>query len=480
MPEVVIDGVRYTAESDLPTPPWYDDPKQAPRIGIGITTLNRPDFLAATIKAFEGRLPAGAELVVVDDGSAKPVKVPDGWTLHRFPENRGVPSAKNKCIELLHEAGVDHFFLFDDDCYPTSSDWWVPYVVSPVPHLQYQFEDAPDHWAIREIRRDDRHRVFDLSRGPMLYFTREVVDEVGGFHRAFGKRGGFHEDFSRRVNEAGLTSHPFMDVINPQLRCRDQDETGITSADHRAHAIWQHVDRDKLPLYAEFRESPIPVLVPRRDDGGHRDRAWEWLKKNFWATLEGYQVIEGYHVEGLFNRAAGVNVAAKVAGNWDVAVIADADAWVDPAQLDKAVRQARQTGKLVSALNEVWMLSEQQTATIMRSTSVPTRVPRPSERKTDPTMTQSICLVIPRAVFEAIGGLDEGYRGWGAEDNALWHAATIAAGKPERTTGPAYHMHHPPASTREERSEDPAYRRNWERWQRFKECRTMSDIKAFK
>src|SRR5690606_39073149 len=96
VPEVVIDGVRYVAESDLPTPPWYDDPEQAPRIGIGITTLNRPDFLAATIKAFGGKLPAGAELVVVDDGSAKPVKVPDGWALHRFPENRGVPSAKNK------------------------------------------------------------------------------------------------------------------------------------------------------------------------------------------------------------------------------------------------------------------------------------------------------------------------------------------------------------------------------------------------
>src|SRR5690606_7129926 len=180
VPEVVIDGVRYIAESDLPTPPWYDDPEQAPHIGIGITTLNRPDFLAATTKAFEGKLPAGAELVVVDDGSAKPAKVPNGWTLHRFPENRGVPSAKNKCIEPLYPACVDYFFLFDDDGYPTPRAWLVPYVAPPLTNLQYQMEPAPHHWAIREIRSDGRHRVSGLSRGPMLYFTRKVDDEVGG------------------------------------------------------------------------------------------------------------------------------------------------------------------------------------------------------------------------------------------------------------------------------------------------------------
>src|SRR5690606_4188457 len=141
--------------------------------------------------------------------------------------------AKNKCIELLHERGVEHFFLFDDDTFPTASDWWVPYVASPSPHLQYQFEDAPDHWPIREIRRDNQHRVFDCSRGPMLYFARAVGEVCGGFHCAFGQRGGNHEDFSLRVQSPGLTPHPFMDVINAQLHCRDEDGERFTSTDHR-------------------------------------------------------------------------------------------------------------------------------------------------------------------------------------------------------------------------------------------------------
>src|SRR5690606_37478462 len=150
------------------------------------------------------------------------------------------------------------------------------------------------------------------SRAPMLYFTPEVVDEIGGIHNAWCWRGGSHECSLRRANRAGLTEHAFMDVIDPQLRCRDQDETGITSADHRKHRLWLYIDGDRLPMYAAFRESPVPVLVPRRDDGGRRDLLWSFIKRAYWATMPGYQVVEGYHIEGPFNRSAGVNIAAKI------------------------------------------------------------------------------------------------------------------------------------------------------------------------
>jgi len=474
--DVVINGIRYIPESSF-SAPWFSKPSEIPRIGIAITTFNRPEMLQRTIQEMEGKLPEGSVLVVVDDGSPKPVTVPEGWVLHRFGVNRGTPAAKNKCIELLYEAGVEHFFLFDDDCYPTSGDWWVPYVVSPAKHLQFQFETAPDHWPIREIRRDNQHRVFDLSRGPMLYFTREVVDEIGGFHNAWGKRGGFHECFSRRANRAGLTEHPFMDVINPQLRCRDQDESGITSADHRKHLLWRQVDGDSLPLYAEFREQPIPVLVPRRDDNGHRDELWRYVKTRIWPDYKDFRVVEGYHVVGPFNRSEAINTAAHIAGNWDVAVVADGDAWVPEEQLKAAVKKSRETGCVVSAFTELWCLNEATTKQLLKNPKRPAKVPRPTQVKRD---HRSICIVVPRVVFEAVGGFDEGYRSWGGEDDAFWHAATLASGEPLRVSGAAYHLWHPPASTREERAEDPLYIRNWNRWLRFKKLKSIEDVKRFK
>jgi len=472
--EVVIDGVRYVPEETAQAP-WFTKPDETPKIGIAITTHNRPEILADTLKAFEDKIPSSAVCVVVDDGSKVEPQVPEPWELDRFEHVRGVPAAKNRCIELLFEAGCEHFFLFDDDTYPTAADWWVPYVVSPEPHLQYQFESAPDHWGLREIRRDNHHRVFDMSRGCMLYFTKDVVLEIGGFHNAWGRRGGFHECFSRRANLAGLTKFVYADVISPALHCRDEDEKGITSASY--FLLWKHVDQDRLPLYAEFRSQPIPVLVPRRGDNGRRDQLWRYLKKHFWAPMaDKYQVIEGPQPFGPFNRSQAINNAARIAGNWDVAVVADGDSWVPPAQLDEAVRRARRNNKVVSAFTELWELSEDASNRIIARQAPPQTPVKPEKRQMN---HRSICLVIPRVVFEAVGGFDEAYRGWGAEDDAFWHAVKLVAGEPERVTGKAYHLYHPPASTKAERAEDPIYIRNWNRWQRFKKCTSIEEVRRF-
>src|SRR5690606_36652312 len=141
------------------------------------------------------------------------------------------------------------------------------------------------------------------------------------------------------------------------------------------------------------------------------------------------------------------------------------------------VKMARETGRLVSAFTEVWMLPEVTTQGLLRGNSVPERIPTPPERKKN---HRSICIGVPRVVFEAVGGFDESYRGWGAEDDAFWHAATIAAGNPQRVAGAAYHLYHKPASTREERAKDPRYIRNWNRWLRFRELKSIEDVKRFK
>ena len=67
------------------------------------------------------------------------------------------------------------------------------------------------------------------------------------------------------------------------------------------------------------------ILVPRRDDNGYRDELWAWTKA-WWEREQSHMpIIEGYHTDGLFNRSAAINTAARIAGDWDVAVIIDAD-----------------------------------------------------------------------------------------------------------------------------------------------------------
>src|SRR5690606_4684793 len=96
------------------------------QIGIGLTTHNRRDVLKKSLSFHKKHLPKGAKLIVVDDASEIPVKGVD----FRFEHNAGIAASKNKCIELLE--GCEHIFLFDEDCWPITDDWHLPYINSGI------------------------------------------------------------------------------------------------------------------------------------------------------------------------------------------------------------------------------------------------------------------------------------------------------------------------------------------------------------
>lgn len=221
---VMIDGERYVRE----------DNKNNIKIGIGITTHNRNALVAETVAKIRELTP-GAKVVVVDDASERRVRI-EGVEVYRFSDNVGIARAKNKCLELLSDC--DHIFLFDDDTYPLKLGWTEPYVSSPEHHLMYLFKDWSSGRPVGDdsiIYRDDKIEAHSHARGCMLYVDSIALATVGGMDTRYGKAMNEHLDYSIRINNAGLTSFRYMDIVDSELLIysMDQHQEVRTSIDNR-------------------------------------------------------------------------------------------------------------------------------------------------------------------------------------------------------------------------------------------------------
>ena len=184
-----------------------------PRIGVGITTRNRRHIFEDTLKHWLDKL-GDATLVVVDDASDVPVEDIPEATVIRHDECKGVAVSKNTCIAHLIDAGCEHLFLADDDCYPKvpAPLWWQPYVESPEHHLCYAWE--PHHRRPRtskwcEVPQPghplaETHWATGFPRGVLLYMDKLCVETIGGFDPEYGR--GEHVEMSFRAWLAGMTT----------------------------------------------------------------------------------------------------------------------------------------------------------------------------------------------------------------------------------------------------------------------------------
>jgi hypothetical protein len=219
--EVSIDGVKYIPDTEN-------------SIGVAITTHDRPDTLKRALDAWKKYLPSNAILVVVDDASK--IKVTNAT--YRFDKPVGVAIAKNKCIEILMKSGVQHLFLFDDDCWPKVSDWWKPYVNGKEPHYSHTFN-------LIEIYRDKNIVATHAVGGTMLYYKRDVIEDVGGMRTCFGTWGCEHVNLSDRIFNRGWTTFRYQDIPDAYdgkifYEC-DRYEKGK----HRSSATQQQIQNNR-------------------------------------------------------------------------------------------------------------------------------------------------------------------------------------------------------------------------------------------
>lgn len=228
------------------------------------------------------------------------------------------------------------------------------------------------------------------------------------------------------------------------------------------------------PSSGRQRALRVAILVPRRSGFPDRDRLWAFTRPWWEAQFPEWPIVEGHHDEGLFNRSAAVNIAARLAGDWDVAVLIDSDVLTDPERVRQAIPMAIESGQMVVPFKERHNLTERGTARVLAGDRGSWRghIARTFRDQ------HSSVIVIPRPLFDDIGGFDEGFRGWGMEDTAFALACEVMAGRPlvRIEPGEVWHLHH--ATPQGEKHGTPSHRRNMARLELYRAAHARADREA--
>lgn len=181
-------------------------------------------------------------------------------------------------------------------------------------------------------------------------------------------------------------------------------------------------------------------LVPRRADHGPRDRLWEWCQ-TWWAEhCPDLPIVEGHDDDdGLFNRSRAMNRARSLAGDVDVLVILDADVIAAPGQVYAAIERAQRTGKLTIGYQAWVELTETGTELVMAGD----RGDWGRFQHVRYLNSVSSLVAVPVALWDAVGGFDERFEGWGLEDSAFELACKVIGRGSHRVDGVCWHLWHP-------------------------------------
>lgn len=191
----------------------------------------------------------------------------------------------------------------------------------------------------------------------------------------------------------------------------------------------------------------VSIIIPFQTDHGPREEAFEWIKKYYYRVMPQAELCIGLLNEKGINKSKAINLAAKKASR-DIFVVADADIIYDPKIIVEAIKLLDQAPWVVP-FTEIYNIEKPEVNRLLKTKP---RWPIDIKQK---ECTKANWLyegfagklfVIPRANFEAAGGFDERFIGWGGEDDAFSHAVQTICGKFVSVKGEIYHLWHPASS----------------------------------
>lgn len=188
------------------------------RIGIGITTYNRPEVLeVCKTQILANSFSHNITLYVAEDTDQ---------------DRKGVAYRKNECLRALQDC--DYIFLFDDDCYPININWINFFIDSGQNHLLFMDKKFHKKDFVELNIYNGNDFVCTVERwsdcgGVFIFLTKEVVKTFGAFNGKYGLYGFEHADYSNRIM-GEKNNYPMLKGTDKHIYAKDYSEENFKSS----------------------------------------------------------------------------------------------------------------------------------------------------------------------------------------------------------------------------------------------------------
>lgn len=178
-------------------------------IGIAISSRNRPAHLNVCLAHFIAYSPTNhnVNILVCDDNSTEDnalenKRICSHWGVNYYYHTQRIGIAANKNFGLAMMQNNHCIFLFDDDSFPNDVSWSDTYITSMhrnhVHHLTY----TP--WRVNKRTERDGLYISDWGMGCCMFFSKELIETIGGFDEKYNTYGFEHLAYGRRAFASGM------------------------------------------------------------------------------------------------------------------------------------------------------------------------------------------------------------------------------------------------------------------------------------
>jgi len=414
------------------------------------------------------RLPEQAALV--DNGCADPSAIEDAAGRLRaagidvrtatLPWTVNWGRARNLAVDLTDTVWVSHV---------DADDVLMPHALADWQQLEADADVVAFGW--ERLGGKPFTRIYRPSHGRTMRRTSAPASAVSPFRRELWQQSPYYDGLSSGWDTGLWRGFGWLDAqVVPTSRPCYWYRWHPNSIFNRRKASGDPdgVGR-RLHQLATCPPADVAVIVPWRDSGcSDRRSAWRWLQRR-WATLHpDWQLVQA-DCDGPWSKPRAVNGAVERT-DAKVLVVADADCTVDSDTLRWATLDAA-VYPWVIPHGDVIRLDE-ATSRMLTDGPADAGLPARTSFRRYRAFPGGGLFVISKAQWQAVGGFDVRFSGWGCEDEAFACAADTLLGPHVRYEDQLLvHLWHPPGL----RSDDPKFAANRSR---FDEYRRLSGDRA--